>query len=91
MEAVLQLCCIFRGAEVFVGEDKDLLCYIVLVSNVMSWSQLLNSLSKHCETLQEKPCATAGKTNRLAKCIAYMKETVERYVLLVNISTLSLL
>ena len=87
MEAVLHLCCIFRGAEVFVGEDKDLLHYIVLVSNVMSWSQLLNTLSKQCETLQDKPCATAGKTNGPAKCIACIKETIARYILLVNIST----
>lgn len=91
LEAILHLCCIFRGAEIFVGEDKDLLHYIVLVSSVTLWSQLLNTLSKHCETLQDKPCVTAGKTNGPAKCIACMKEIVARYILLVNISTSFLL
>lgn len=84
MGAVLHLCCIFRDAEVFIGEDKDLFRYIVLVSNVTSWSQLLKALSKHCEKLQDKPCATAGRT--MVKCIACMKQVVTRYNLLVNIS-----
>lgn len=91
LEAVFHLCCIFRGAEVFIGEDKGLLRYIVLAFNVMSWSQLLNTLSKHCETLQDKPCATAGKTNGPAKCVVCMKEIVARCILLVNISTSFLL
>lgn len=60
--------------------------YIELLSSVMSWSQLLDTLAKHCEALQNKPCDTAGKTNDLAKCIACMKEIIARYILLVNIS-----
>lgn len=89
LEFVLCLCCIFRGAEVFVVDDRGLLHYAVLAPSVTSWSQLLNVLPKHCETFQNKPCATAGKINGLAKCIVCMKEIVARYILLV--STLFLL
>lgn len=91
LEVVLHLCCIFRGAEVFVGDDKGLLHYAVLAPSVTSWFQLLNVWLKHGETLQDKPCATAGKINGLAKCIVCMKEIVARYILLVSISTLFLL
>lgn len=85
LEAVLHLCCIFWGVEVVPVEDKDLLYYVVLLSNIITWSQLLNTLSNHCETLQGNSCATAGKRNGPAKCIVSTKEIVAKLILLVNI------